>query len=56
MVRMITQTLIEVGKDKISKEEVKKMLDSCDKRACRYNAKPEGLYLMRIDYEKDQLS
>jgi len=53
MVRMISQTLIEVGKGKLSNEEVEEMLNACDKSACRYNAKPEGLYLVRIDYEKN---
>jgi len=51
MVRMISQTLIEVGRGKLTKDEVEEMLKAKDKSACRYNAKPEGLYLVRIDYE-----
>ena len=53
MVRMMTQTLIEVGRGKITKTEVERMLEAKDKRACRYNARPEGLYLVRIDYDDD---
>ena len=51
MVRMMTQTLIEVGRGKIDKNDVERMLKAKDKRACRYNARPEGLYLVRIDYD-----
>ena len=50
MVRMLTQTLIEVGRGKIDKTAVAKMLAAKDKRACRYNAKPEGLYLLQVEY------
>lgn len=52
MVRMLTGTLIEVGRGRLSKEEVKTMLEMRSKTACRYNAKPWGLYLVRVDYEE----
>lgn len=50
MVRMIAQTLIEAGKHELTKEDIITMLESCDKRACRYKAPPQGLYLMEVDY------
>lgn len=50
MVRMLAQTLIEVGKHKISKAEVQHMLDSKDKQICRYKADACGLYLVEVQY------
>ncbi|MDD2591291.1 MAG: tRNA pseudouridine(38-40) synthase TruA [Erysipelotrichaceae bacterium] len=52
MVRMITQTLIEAGLSKVKIEQVKMMLDACDKKICPYNAKPEGLYLVKVKYQR----
>lgn len=51
MVRMLAQTLIEAGKHQITKEEIRKMLESKDKHACRYKADPQGLYLVHVKYE-----
>ncbi len=50
MVRMIVGTLIEVGKKRLTKTDVKQMLDACDKTVCHYKAKPEGLYLSEVYY------
>ena len=52
MVRMLSQTLIEVGKGNISIEDVKIMLEGKDKNLCRYKADPCGLYLVKVDYER----
>lgn len=49
-VRMMTGTLIEVGRHKIQPAEVKKILEAKDKEACRYNADPQGLYLCEVIY------
>jgi len=51
MVRMLTGTLIEAARGRITEAEIKKMLDSKSK-TCRFNAKPWGLYLVRVDYEE----
>ena len=51
MVRMLSQTLIEAGKHRISKEDVLKMLEAKDKHACRFKAAPQGLYLVEVKYE-----
>lgn len=53
MVRMITQSLIEVGLSKLEIVDIRKMLEAKDKRACRYKAEAQGLYLRRINYEKN---
>ena len=54
MVRMISQTLIEAGKQRLTKEEIKDMLDSKDKHACRHKAPPQGLYLVHVRYKDDK--
>jgi len=52
MVRMIVQTIIEVGKHRISVVDVKAMLEAKSKEVCRYKAPAEGLCLERVDYEQ----
>ena len=54
MVRMLVQTLIEVGLDNVSIEEVQQMLDRKDKTACSYNGQPQGLYLIEVGYDEYQ--
>lgn len=49
-VRMMMGTLIEVGKHRLEPLDVKKILDAKNKEACRYNAQPQGLYLMKVNY------
>ena len=51
-VRMMTETLIMVGSGHIEVEEVKRILDKKDKNACRFNASPNGLYLVQVDYSR----
>lgn len=50
MVRMLTATLIEVGRGRLTLEDVSKMLEARDKDSCKHNAEPQGLYLMKIEY------
>ncbi|MBQ1506724.1 MAG: tRNA pseudouridine(38-40) synthase TruA [Erysipelotrichales bacterium] len=50
MVRMMTQTLIEVGKKKIKPEKVKELLDAAKKNSVPFNAPPEGLCLEEVGY------
>lgn len=52
MVRMIAQTLIEAGKHRLQKEDVKQMLEAKDKHSCRFKADAKGLYLVEVYYEK----
>lgn len=51
MVRMLTQTMIEVGKERVTLEHVKKALDCPKKQSAPYNASPVGLYLVKVGYE-----
>lgn len=51
MVRMIVQTIILVGKKKLSVEYVKTTLDAKDKHLCSYKANPCGLYLEGVFYK-----
>ncbi len=45
--------LIEVGKGKLSKEDVQKILDAHSKTAHRYKAESVGLYLTKVNYPLD---
>lgn len=54
MIRMITQTLLEAGRGRITYEEIKDMLIHPDKDKCRYKANPNGLYLSKVIYEEDK--
>lgn len=51
MVRMLTQTMIEVGKGRVSLEEVERALHEAKKQSAPYNASPVGLYLVKVGYE-----
>lgn len=50
MVRMLSQTLIEAGKHKLTIDDLKEMLEAKDKHLCRYKAVANGLYLMEVHY------
>lgn len=50
MVRMISQTLIEAGKHKLTKDDIVQMLEAKDKHVCRYKADAQGLYLVKVEY------
>ena len=49
-VRMMAQTIIEVGLHHIEVEDVRRMLEAKDKHVCRYKADPCGLYLVEVNY------
>lgn len=50
-IRMMMGTLIEVGRHKVQPEAVKRILEGKNKYACRYNAQPHGLYLVKVNYD-----
>ena len=50
MVRNIVGTLIDVARGKIAPEDVKRILDRRDKRACGPTAAASGLCLIKVDY------
>ncbi len=50
MVRILTGTLLEVGYGNFSPEEVKEILEACDRQKAGPTAPPEGLCMMKVDY------
>jgi tRNA pseudouridine38-40 synthase len=50
MVRNIVGTLVDVGLDKITADEFKKILESKDRRNAGATAPPRGLFLMEVKY------
>lgn len=54
MIRILSETLIQVGLGRITKEDVLKMLEAKDKTACHYNGDPQGLYLVEVGYNEYQ--
>lgn len=50
MVRNIVGTLIEVGREKLAPEDVKKILDSRDRKKAGPTASPHGLFLVKVFY------
>lgn len=50
MIRCMVGTLIEVGQGKRNPTDVKKILQSKDRRNCGKTAPPQGLFLVRINY------
>lgn len=52
MIRFIVGTLLQVGLGKLSKDEVKAMIDSKERNITSYKAEPQGLYLLRVNYKK----
>lgn len=56
MIRMLSETLIQVGLGKISTEDIIVMLQQCSKTACHYNGNPAGLYLVEVGYTEYEKS
>lgn len=50
MVRILTGTLLEVGRGKIEPEKVSDILAACDRQKAGPTAAPGGLCLMKVDY------
>ena len=50
MVRILTGTLLEVGYGNIPVEDVKEILEACDRQKAGPTAPPQGLCMMKVDY------
>ena len=50
MVRILTGTLLEVGYGNIEPDEVKNILEGCNRQLAGPTARPEGLCMMKVDY------
>ena len=54
MVRMIVGTLIEVGLNKLTIDDIKELLDSRIRTITPYKAPPEGLFLLGVEYAEGE--
>ncbi len=54
MVRAIVGTLVEVGRDKISLDEFKQIIESKNRSSAGQSAPPQGLFLTHIEYPDDK--
>ena len=52
MVRIIVGTLLDVGRGKIEKENIKKALESGERKYAGTTMPPEGLFLKKVEYLK----
>ncbi len=50
MVRAITGTLVDVGRGRLTVEDVRRILESCDRTQAGRTAPAKGLCLMRVEY------
>ena len=50
MVRIIVGTLVEVGIGRIKPEDIKKIIESKDRKNAGKTLPPQGLYLLKVDY------
>jgi tRNA pseudouridine38-40 synthase len=50
-VRSMVGSLVAVGEGKWNADDLARALDARDRAACGHVAPPDGLYLMRVDYE-----
>ena len=55
MVRIIAGTLVEVGKGKIKPEEIPNIIKSKDRTRAGKTLPPQGLYLVKVEYDKKDL-
>jgi tRNA pseudouridine38-40 synthase len=56
MVRAIVGTLLQVGKNKITLEEFRKIIEAKDRSKAGNNVPANALFLVAIEYPKDQYS
>lgn len=54
MVRILTGTLVEIGRKERSAESVKEILESGNRELAGFTAPPEGLFLQKVFYQKMQ--
>jgi tRNA pseudouridine38-40 synthase len=50
-VRSMVGSLVWVGEGRWSADDLRRALEARDRRACGSVAPPDGLYLMRVDYD-----
>lgn len=55
MIRMIVGTILEYSKGRIDLDYIEERLDTSIFNTTQYNAAPEGLYLNKVYYERDDI-
>ena len=55
MVRAIVGTLVKVGLHRWTKEDVARILKSMDRSQAGETSPPEGLYLLAVAYDDDEI-
>lgn len=50
MVRIMTGTLLDIGRGLIDVEEIKDILEACDRKKAGHTAPPNGLMLINVEY------
>lgn len=55
MVRIITGTLVEVGLNRRNPEELKDIIEACNREKAGHTAPPSGLYLSTVYYNREEL-
>lgn len=55
MVRIMVGTLVEVGNGKREPEDMKNIIESCDRQNAGLTAPPQGLYLKQIYFREEDL-
>lgn len=55
MIRMIVGTMLAYSNDKIDLDYISNRLDIVEFNTTQFNAKPEGLYLNQVIYERDDI-
>ena len=56
MVRNIAGNLWYVGHGKFAPDDIRRILDSCDRCEGGPTAPPQGLYMTRLFYDKEEFS
>lgn len=55
MIRIMVGTLIQIGEGRKKPEDIQGILEAKDRRLAPLTAKPQGLYLQRVDYPEEFL-
>ncbi|MGL4336467.1 MAG: tRNA pseudouridine(38-40) synthase TruA [Turicibacter sp.] len=55
MIRIMVGTLIQVGEGRKTPEDIERILLAEDRRLAGHTAKPQGLYLQKVDYPEELL-
>jgi tRNA pseudouridine38-40 synthase len=53
MVRIIAGTLADIGLGKINAEDVRDIIDSCNRQKAGHTAPPQGLYMAEVYFDRD---